>query len=66
MNMQVFFNCPHCGVLMERHRMISRIGRIEFKDHCYNCQKQYILTVDLEKGEAREKTADDRGKHERT
>ncbi len=45
--------------------MVSRTNRIEFKDYCYNCQRQYVLTVDLKKGEVCEKIVDDKGKHER-
>lgn len=58
MNIQIFFNCPSCGVLLERHRMIGKDNKIEFKDSCYNCERQFVLIVDLKKETAIEKAID--------
>lgn len=60
MNIQIFFNCPNCGVLLERHRMVGKDNKIEFRDSCYNCERRFILIVDLEREGAGEKAADEK------
>lgn len=60
MNVQVFFNCPSCHVLLERHRMTHEGNKIIFADSCYQCGHRFVLTVDLEKETLIEKVIDEK------